>query len=60
MIWAYRLALKLFGHRWYFSTCCLLGRHEHCRCATAIDGHPKRRGECKWCDAICICRCHKR
>jgi hypothetical protein len=59
VIWLYRAALRALGHRWYYSTSCLHDQHAHCRCATAIDGKPKKRGECKWCPAVCICRCHR-
>ncbi len=59
MIAIQRALLRLFGHRWYYSTSCLHDVHEHCRSAVSIDGDAKPPGTCKWCPAQCICRCHR-
>jgi hypothetical protein len=46
------------GEHYYLSTSCFHGVHEHCRSAVNIYGNPKEPGTCKWCPAVCICRCH--
>ena len=48
------------GPAGYLSTSCLHGIHEHCRSRVAIDGWPKRPGQCKHCEALCRCPvCHR-
>jgi hypothetical protein len=42
----------------YLSTGCLHGDHAYCQGMTGLAG-AKRPGECKHCQARCICRCHK-
>jgi len=58
VIWLRQLLLRLSGH-WYYSTSCLHGHHKHCQATVAIDGTVKEPGQCKWCDQMCICRCHR-
>lgn len=41
----------------YLSTGCLHGRHDYCQGKTGLTG-PKRRAECKFCQAACRCTCH--
>lgn len=43
-------------HR-YLSTGCLHGEHDYCRGMTGMQG-AKRPGQCKFCDARCVCPCH--
>ncbi|MDX2528018.1 hypothetical protein [Streptomyces europaeiscabiei] len=43
-------------HR-YLSTGCLHGNHAYCQSMTGLNGS-KRPGECKHCQARCICGCH--
>lgn len=45
------------GKHLYLSTGCLHGDHAYCKAMTGAQG-VKRPGECKHCDARCICRCH--
>jgi len=44
------------GHR-YLSTGCLHGEHAYCQSMTGQAG-AKRPGQCKFCEAGCICTCH--
>ncbi|MDX3714400.1 hypothetical protein PV733_36845 [Streptomyces europaeiscabiei] len=44
-------------HR-YLSTGCLHGDHAYCQNMTGLNGS-KRPGECKHCQARCICGCHQ-
>jgi hypothetical protein len=41
----------------YLSTGCLHGQHEYCQNMIGQQG-VKRPGQCKFCDARCICPCH--
>jgi len=44
----------------YLSTGCLHDAHEYCNLATLrADGTRKRPARCKFCDAPCICDCHR-
>lgn len=40
------------------STACLHGEHSYCNSMTGYQG-VKRPAQCKFCDARCICDCHK-
>ncbi len=51
------LMLRIFGHR-YLSTGCLHGDHAYCQNRRGQAG-PKKPGECKFCSAKCVCRCHR-
>ncbi|MDX3532508.1 hypothetical protein P1P75_40475 [Streptomyces sp. ID05-39B] len=53
-----RLAHHLGTHA-YLSTGCLHGDHAYCQGMTGLAG-AKRPGECKFCRASCLCRCHRR
>lgn len=41
----------------YFSTACFHGDHDYCKSMTGYKGR-KRPGQCKFCDAKCVCWCH--
>lgn len=43
----------------YLSTGCLHGNHPHCRNDHTASGVPKKPHTCKFCDAECICPCHR-
>lgn len=44
----------------YLSTACLHGAHEYCGARyNAYTLEPKKPAECKYCEARCICGCHK-
>lgn len=45
-------------HHVYLSTGCLHGDHDYCQSMTGLNGK-KRPGECKHCDAKCVCDCHQ-
>lgn len=45
------------GEHYYLSTGCLHGQHSYCNSMTGYQGQ-KRPGQCKFCDAKCICLCH--
>lgn len=56
------VALTLLAH-WlgchvYLSTSCLHGEHSYCRSNTGLAG-AKRPASCKFCGAMCVCRCHR-
>lgn len=42
----------------YLSTGCLHGRHDYCNSMLGYQGS-KRPGQCKFCGAQCICKCHQ-
>ena len=46
----------------YLSTSCLHGEHDYCKndkgSNGAVSWH-KMPGECKFCAAQCVCKCHK-
>lgn len=42
----------------YLSTGCLHGEHLYCQSMTGNQGE-KRPGTCKFCQARCICECHR-
>lgn len=42
----------------YLSTGCFHGEHAYCQSSVRADGQPKFPGQCKFCDARCICVCH--
>lgn len=42
----------------YLSTACLHGKHGYCGSARARGGGRKIPRACKWCEALCVCRCH--
>jgi hypothetical protein len=42
----------------YLSTGCLHGHHRYCQSMVGAQGD-KRPGQCKFCDARCICPCHQ-
>lgn len=45
----------------YFSTACLHGEHQHCGSRyNAYTMQAKKPAECKFCDAKCICVCHRK
>jgi hypothetical protein len=44
-------------HR-YLSTGCLHDDHTYCQSMTGQQGE-KRPGRCKFCDAACVCPCHR-
>lgn len=43
----------------YLSTGCLHGFHDYCSTAVRPDGGPKKPATCKFCDAVCVCACHR-
>lgn len=43
----------------YHSTGCLHTNHEHCYNDHTISGKPKKPHACKFCEAECICPCHR-
>lgn len=43
----------------YLSTACLHSIHDHCNAKVNLEGDPKLPQTCKWCDAKCVCDCHK-
>lgn len=45
------------GHT-YLSTGCLHGEHGYCQSMTGLAG-AKRPARCKFCEAPCICPCHR-
>lgn len=49
-----RAAHRLFH---YYSTSCLHDEHSYCQNATGLMG-AKTPALCKWCDAVCRCKCH--
>lgn len=42
----------------YLSTACWHGRHQHCDAMLGTQGL-KRPAQCKFCEARCICSCHR-
>ena len=52
-----RAYAAILGH-WYYSTACLHGRHDYCQ-AVRVEGRIKVAGRCKFCDAVCVCGCHR-
>jgi hypothetical protein len=42
----------------YLSTACLHGQHDYCAAMTGYQG-AKRPAQCKFCDATCVCWCHR-
>lgn len=42
----------------YLSTACLHGEHDYCNAMIGYAGE-KRPARCKFCDATCICECHR-
>jgi hypothetical protein len=46
------------GRHVYLSTGCLHGDCAYCKGMTGVAG-VKRPGECKGCEAHCICPCHR-
>lgn len=52
------VALQKPGDHDYLSTGCLHGEHAYCQSMTGQAG-AKRPGRCKFCDARCVCSCHK-
>ncbi len=53
-----RARLTRRGHI-YLSTGCRHGDHAYCQSMTGLNG-AKRPGECKHCQARCVCPCHQR
>lgn len=43
----------------YLSTACYHGDHDYCNSMTGYNG-AKRPGQCKFCEAKCVCTCHHR
>lgn len=43
----------------YLSTGCYHGDHAYCQRGVRGDGGEKRPAQCKFCDARCICDCHR-
>ena len=54
-----RAAHRIAGRHVYLSTGCLHGDHGYCQGMTGLNG-AKRPGECKHCQAKCVCDCHAR
>lgn len=52
-----RLAHRLGTHA-YLSTGCLHGEHGYCQAKTGQTGN-KKPATCKFCDAPCVCNCHR-
>jgi hypothetical protein len=46
------------GHHHYLSTGCLHGDHAYCQNRHGQAG-PKTPSSCKFCQARCVCRCHR-
>ena len=43
----------------YLSTSCLHSHHTYCQSPARDDGGSKVPAQCKFCDATCVCQCHK-
>ncbi|WP_055563645.1 hypothetical protein [Streptomyces atriruber] len=57
--WLLGTAHWLAGRHLYLSTGCQHGDHEYCQTeARRYDGTVKIPGQCKFCQSLCICRCH--
>jgi hypothetical protein len=62
--WAGRLATWLtrqahqHGTHHYLATSCLHDQHDYCQATTGQAG-AKTPARCKFCDAECVCGCHK-
>ena len=54
-----RAARWIAGRHIYLSTGCLHDDHDYCQAMTGLAGK-KRPGECKHCQAKCVCDCHAR
>lgn len=55
-----RAAHRTAGRHVYLSTGCLHGDHGYCQTeARRYDGTTKKPSVCKFCEAKCICRCHR-
>lgn len=46
------------GTHAYLSTGCLHGEHGYCQAKTGQTGN-KKPATCKFCDAPCVCNCHR-
>ena len=62
-----KLSLELFfagvlegiGEHQYLSTGCLHSHHDYC-CNKHGQAGEKKPAECKWCEAGCLCPCHRK
>lgn len=55
---AHAITHWLIGGHAYLSTGCLHGEHDYCKAMTGHAG-AKRPARCKFCDARCVCPCHR-
>lgn len=46
------------GQHRYLSTACLHGDHGYCAAKVGAQGE-KRPAQCKFCEARCLCSCHR-